>query len=252
MAKKSQIQYGSPAGGATTAAKADAGGKPKGALIAGAVALLAVVIVIAVFAVKDGGGSGVNKTSFSPEITISGEALPAMPEAGVDEAIGKTIPTIAGKDFDLKDIELTTGEPTFIVVMAHWCSHCQAEIPKIVEGVDNGDLSKDVKIFGLSTHVEEARGNFPPASWLDKERWTFPVLLDNRTRDAAAALGVSGYPGLIAVNADGVVVDRASGEQTLERLQTMFAAALGTETNDSESEATTSTTAETDTTAAPQ
>ncbi|NLA35023.1 MAG: TlpA family protein disulfide reductase [Actinobacteria bacterium] len=251
MAKKSQIQYGSPAGGTTTAAKADDGaGKPKGLLIAGAVALLAVIIVIAVFAVQDGGGSGVNKTSFSPEITIGGDALPALPEGGVDEAIGKTIPTIAGKDFDLKDVELTTGEPTFIVVMAHWCSHCQAEIPKIVDGVNNGDLSKDVKIFGVSTHVDEARGNFPPASWLDKENWTFPVLLDNRTRDAAAALGISGYPGLIAVNADGVVVDRASGEQTLEKLQSMFAAALGESTSDSDS--VTTTTAATDTTVAPQ
>ena len=35
------------------------------------------------------------------------------------------------------------GSPQLIVVMAHWCPHCQAEIPRIVDWNTDGDCTID-------------------------------------------------------------------------------------------------------------
>ena len=42
---------------------------------------------------------------------------------------------------------------------------------------------------------------------------------------AGEAFGLTGYPYFVAVKADGMVAARASGEQSLEQLQAMIAAA---------------------------
>lgn len=225
MAKKPNIQYGSPNGGVQPSTGSS---KPKGVIIAVGAAIAVALIAIIVFAVQDGGGEGVNNTAFQP-VTITGESLPALSDSGADPAIGMTIPTIVGKDFDGNTVELKPGEPTVVVIMAHWCAHCQQEIPSIVKWTNAGDLSSDVKVVGISTAVNESNGNFPPASWLQREAWTFPTIADSKRNESLGALGVSGYPTMIAVRADGTVGLRMSGEQPLSAAQQLWAAALGEE-----------------------
>lgn len=234
--KKAKIQYGEPSahkgsgkGGGRTDKPTVAGGSdggPMGAKIAIAAAVVVALIVIIVFAVQDGGGEGTNTTAFQPA-TVTGAALPAMTDGGSDPALGAPIPTITGKSFDGTTVEIKPGKPMVVAVLAHWCPHCQAEVPKIVEWQANGDLPKDVQVIGVSTRAEEARGNFPPASWLEREGWKNKVLADTPRDDVMTALGVTGFPTLVAIKADGTVALRGSGEMELAQVKDLFDAALG-------------------------
>lgn len=228
MAKRPKIQYGTPAPGAPgskarTSGTSDSG--PIGVKIAIGAAVLAVVIAIVVFAVQDSGGDATPQIAFQ-SAEIEGEALPRMTE-GADPAVGMTIPTVNGKSFDGSPITIEPGEPQVIAFLAHWCPHCQAEVPLLVEWQQSGELKDDVKLIGVSTSANEAQGNFPPASWLEREEWDNPTMVDTPRNAVLQAFGVAGFPTLIAVKADGTVAQRASGELALDQVQQLWDAARG-------------------------
>jgi hypothetical protein len=72
----------------------------------------------------------------------------------------------------------------------------------------------------VSTAIDPARPNYPPDAWLADEGWTAPVLVDGDDT-AAQASGLSAYPFFVAIDGDGTVVLRASGELTTEQLDTV-------------------------------
>lgn len=226
MAKRPKIQYGTPAPGApgSKAGGSDAG--PLGVKIAIGAAVLAVLIAIIVFAVQDDGGEARSGVAFQ-SAQIDGETLPQMTDGAADPAIGMTIPTVNGKSFDGSPITIEPGEPQVIAFLAHWCPHCQAEVPLLVEWQQSGELKDDVKLIGVSTSANEIQGNFPPASWLEREEWTNPTLVDTPRNAVLQAFGVAGFPTLIAVKADGTVAQRASGELALDQVQQLWDAARG-------------------------
>ena len=91
-----------------------------------------------------------------------------------------------------------------IVVMAHWCPHCNDEVPKLVEWGESGDVPDGLQVVGISTAAREDAPNFPPASWLaDDMGWEWPVLADDEEQTAARAVGTTGYPFIMFVDADG-------------------------------------------------
>lgn len=96
--------------------------------------------------------------------------------------------------------------------VAHWCSHCRAEVPRIVGLAEQGELPTGVAISAVSTAVDAGAPNYPPSAWLKDERWPFPVLADDAAGAAAAAYGVEGFPFLVLLDADGNVAGRISGE----------------------------------------
>ena len=87
------------------------------------------------------------------------------------------------------------------------------------------EVPDGVAIMGVSTAVVEERGNYPPASWLQRERWTFPVLADDADAHAMEALGADGFPTFVAVDASGRVVARASGEIERDQFEALVKAA---------------------------
>jgi cytochrome c biogenesis protein CcmG/thiol:disulfide interchange protein DsbE len=156
-----------------------------------------------------GGGDGL-------QVAVQG-GLPLMPEAGADPAVGMTIPTVSGVTVDGKPITIgPDGGPKVLVFMAHWCPHCQAEIPKLAEHFAGGGLPDDVEIVGISTRVDADRPNYPPSSWLKDESWTVPTLKDSVDSTAFLAFGAGGFPYFVAVDAEGKVVARTSGELPME------------------------------------
>ncbi len=154
----------------------------------------------------------------------AGEALPALGD-GTDSARGCTLPTIEG--VDLKGEPLTIGpegKAKLIVVMAHWCPHCQAEIPRIVENLATKPLPEGVELLGISTAANPDAPNYPATLWLKRENWTAPTL-DDLDNSAAAKLGVNSFPFFLAVGPDGKVVARGSGELSMEQFDKLVAAA---------------------------
>lgn len=102
------------------------------------------------------------------------------------------------------------GEPTLLVFAAHWCPHCQREVPLIADPLAD-DLPGGTEVVLVSTGQAEERGNWPPSEWLDDEGWARPVLVDDDSATAADAYGLSGFPYFVMVDAEGLVTERASG-----------------------------------------
>lgn len=206
------------------------------------VALGALVVVVLVTGVvflttrdddddTDDAGSAERTAAVLHEVSVDGPPLPTATIEGfdptTDAAVGQRIPTITGTGVDGEPITIGPGRPQIIVVMAHWCPHCQAEIPRIVDWDDDGRVPSGVDIVGVSTAVDESRGNFPPSAWLEREDWEFPTLADDDEITAMTALGASAFPTLIAVTADGTVAGRFEGEASRDEFDALVDLAQG-------------------------
>jgi thiol-disulfide isomerase/thioredoxin len=121
----------------------------------------------------------------------------------------------------------TPGHPTVVAFVAHWCPHCQAEVPRLQQWRTDGSVSTAVDWATVSTSVEPSGPNYPPSAWLDRVGWTAPVLADSTDATAGQAWGLQSFPYLVAVRADGTVAARGVGELTLDQVRTLVAAAAG-------------------------
>jgi len=192
---------------------------------------LAVIVVLGIVAVvvsrggDDDGGEDVS-AQVAP-VTVEGSPLVGHDSsAPSDAAVGVEAPVVTGTSFD--GSEVTVGEgPAVVVFVAHWCPHCQAEVPVIAEWLASGDAPDDVALHAVSTSVDESAPNFPPSSWLADEGFDVPVLRDDADSTAASAFGLTSFPYFVAIGADGTVVERASGEIGIERLEALLDAARG-------------------------
>ena len=169
-----------------------------------------------------------NPTSFKamvPEYgdpTIQGQALPLMPlSTTVDtSSSGLAAPEVIGQNFSGEEVRMADdGRAKAIVFLAHWCPHCQVEVPKVQAWIDGGGGVDGVDIYAVATGILPDRGNFPPSAWLETEGWSTPVLRDDATNSVWTAYGQGGFPFWTFVNADGTVALRKSGEMTIEQLE---------------------------------
>jgi cytochrome c biogenesis protein CcmG, thiol:disulfide interchange protein DsbE len=151
-----------------------------------------------------------------------GDTLPqlgrAQPEA--DPAVGMAAPVLVGQDYDGNTVRVdaATDGPTMVVFLAHWCPHCNAEVPRINELRDAGRFPADLNIVAVSTAIDPGRPNFPPSAWVVEKDWTYPVIADNVDMGAqsfigASVYGVDGFPFVTLIDADGNVAARWSGER---------------------------------------
>lgn len=151
------------------------------------------------------------------DVTVDGADLPTWSGEGDDDAVGRQVPSISGTDFEgMRTTWSNGGVARAYVVVAHWCPHCQAEVPRIAEWAKSNDVPEGVEVVTVSTSADEAQPNFPPAAWLAEEGWEFPVLIDDEVGTAAQALGVEGFPFLVFVDRHGKVQQRFSGEMPID------------------------------------
>jgi thiol-disulfide isomerase/thioredoxin len=158
-------------------------------------------------------------------VEVQGASLPVL-TGGTDTAVGLAAPELIGQSFDGSPIEIVgDGRPKVVMTVAHWCPHCQNEVPVIEEWIDENGLPADVDLYSIATGTSAIRDNYPPDKWLEREGWTVPVLVDSEDNEAAAALGQSGTPFWVAIDAEGNVVQRASGEIGVAGLEMLIEAA---------------------------
>jgi thiol-disulfide isomerase/thioredoxin len=201
--------------------------------IAGGVAAAIAAIVAVVLVVGGGSSSSSTTTStitsnsgdvvaaaeFQP-VEAEGEMLLALEDPDNDPARGKIAPVVNGFGFDGAPLTIApTGKPMLVVFLAHWCPHCNAEIPRLIEWKDSGAMPADLGVVGVSTGARDDAPNWPPSQWVVDKAWPWPVMADNEDQNAAVAFGVSGYPGLILLNGDGKVLARRSGEAGIDELK---------------------------------
>jgi len=144
--------------------------------------------------------------------TVTGEPLPPYGEA-TDRAIGMPIPAVAGEDFEGDAVLLADdGRPKIVIFLAHWCPHCQAEVPVLQDLVDEGLLPDGIDLIGIATSTSQTRENFPPSRWLERDGWSSPVIVDDGEFSVARAFGLSAFPFWVFVAEDGTVSGRLTGE----------------------------------------
>jgi thiol-disulfide isomerase/thioredoxin len=159
-----------------------------------------------------------DKVPVFADMTVNGEPLPTWSGGETDAAEGGRVPELAGSKFDgfATTLSPADGVARVYVVVAHWCPHCQAEVPRIAKWGREHELPHGVEIVAVSTAVSEDKPNFPPARWMAKERWPYEVLIDDEVGSANDALGVEGFPFLVFADAQGRVVQRFSGEMPIK------------------------------------
>jgi thiol-disulfide isomerase/thioredoxin len=199
-------------------------------------AIIAVVIAGAAIIAISSSGSKSNTTTgvvseFS-DITVTGNALPAFDSTSTapDAAIGMPAPVIAGKGFTGTPITTEgTGTPMLVLFLAHWCPHCQREVPLLVQWEKDGKTPTGIDVIAVATGTDPNNPNYPPSAWLSREGFPalWPVIADSKDKAAANAFGLSGYPYFVLVDAKGNVFKRASGEVSMDDLTTMINQMIG-------------------------
>lgn len=162
------------------------------------------------------------------QVTIEGQILDPLGDPSADSAIGAPAPLLRGYSFDGRPVTIEPGDGRsyMVVFLAHWCPHCNAEVPRLIEWKNMGMVPDGLEVVGVSTGVAADRPNYPPSEWIVEKKWPWSVLADSVTQDAAMAYGVSGYPFFTIIGADGTVKLRASGEKSIEEIDALVDAAL--------------------------
>jgi cytochrome c biogenesis protein CcmG, thiol:disulfide interchange protein DsbE len=185
-------------------------------LIAGVAAVVAVALGVVIALAGGGASTDDDRPDFGP---VAAEATP-LPElgSGADPAVGQPAARLEGLDPEGEPVSLPgSGEPTIVAFLAHWCPHCQVEVPVLVDLQEEGELD-GIRLVGVLTGTDANRPNHPPVAWLEREGWTAEVMLDDERGTAASAYGLSGFPFLVYLDGDGDVVARTSGEVGREAL----------------------------------
>ena len=187
------------------------------------------IAVIAFIGSSGGSDSSADGLQQFGDVTVNGDALAPYSEGADDSAVGMPAPEVIGEGFTGNAVTTKTDAPQMIVFLAHWCPHCQREVPLLVEWERNGEVPAGLEVMAVATATNPTNPNFPPSEWLTREQFPalWPVMVDDGANTAGNAFGVSGYPFFVLTDAEGKVVFRGSGEISKEELTSIIQTTLG-------------------------
>ncbi len=203
-----------------------------------ALVLIAAVIVIVVSSQSDSKKTAVDTTGNGTKngallketrpVAITGKALPTFGE-GTDPAVGKSAPELRGAGFDGKPVTVVhDGRPKLVLFVAHWCPHCQREVPLLVKYLSGHPLPAGIDLVAVATSTSSNSPNYPPSAWLAREHWPAKVMADSSDFAAAQAFGLPAFPYFVALDSHGKVVGRTSGEISTGDFAKLVTKATGT------------------------
>lgn len=180
-----------------------------------------------------GGATGSSQALAAPAgaatapVSVEGAELAEMPDVLVtaddDPAAGAVGPTLRGTDFDGNPVTIgADGRAKVIYFVAHWCPHCQAEVPLIQQLIDQGRKPDNVDIYAVSTAVKPEGGNYPPATWLDRVGFSPVTMRDDETNTAVLAYGAGGFPYAVYLDSENRVIARSAGELGIDGIAQMW------------------------------
>jgi len=176
--------------------------------ILGGVVGLALVVAIAISIAGSEEARNAEVEIGSP--TVSG-ALPEFSGSGADAAVGQPIPSVESTNFDGEALTLGPDSGAGgVVFLAHWCPRCQEEVPEIQEWLDAG-AEPAADLYSVATSINPNAANYPPWTWLNREGWTQPILVDDAAQSIMQAYGGTAFPYWVFFDDDGNVVARVAG-----------------------------------------
>ena len=188
--------------------------------------LLAAGVIIVVFGVAFAMGDPSASDFEAGVVEVGGEPLPTHAGTPQDPAVGQPAPEVTGFDVDGDEVAIVAdGRPKVVLFLAHWCGHCQEEVPVIQDWIDENGLPDDVDVVAINTRFQTGINVWTPTEWLAEEGWTVPTMIDDADATGSTMLGLGGTPGYLVIDADGTVVVRASGQQSVEGFEALIEAA---------------------------
>lgn len=211
-------ERGRPAGGdqaASTGPPGPRGGTRDWLRLAVPTAIVVAVMVAAVGVsalTSDGGTAkqGVSVSGLARSSPIpAGSALPQF-----------TAPALGGGQISWASYR---GGPTVLVLWAPWCAECERELPIVNEAARRFPA---VRLTSIVTAVGQEPGP-TPAQYMREHGYTFPVALDSQAQKLADAFGLTGYPLIYYVYADGTVARATIGVAPASVVHTLMAQIAG-------------------------
>ena len=197
-----------------------------GAVITAVVVIAAVITLVASSGGDDNGSSSdttaLDGAAETQPVTVVGEPLTQFDTPENDASVGVVPPSLEGFAFDGSPMSIAPGDDgraKMVVFLAHWCPHCNAEIPVLIEWSESGGVPDNLDVIGVSTAVFDDRDNYPPSKWIDDKGFPWPVMADSEDSSAAIAYGVTGFPSFALIDADGTLLYRGDGEKSLEEIE---------------------------------
>lgn len=193
--------------------------------IVGGVVGLALVVLLAV---SIAGEEEADASIGFGDPVVTGDALPLYnSSAAEDVATGLVAPETVGADWNDNEVTIEAdGTAKIVIFLAHWCPHCQAEVPRVQDWIDAGGLPDGVEMISVATSTDRLRPNWPPQDWLEEEGWTVPVIMDDQIGTVAGSYGMAGTPFYVVLDGENQVVRRVSGEIGTAGLDALVAEAL--------------------------
>ncbi len=156
--------------------------------------------------------------------SVSGDPLPRF-GGGTDDTIGTPAPEVVGADAEGNEVRISSDNGAQAVVfLAHWCPHCQNEVPRVQSWLEGTGGVEGVEIVSVATSYDPARGNWSPVDWLNSEGWSQPTIYDDANSSVLAAYGAGAFPFWVFIDDDGNVVQRVSGELDSASLEVLLTA----------------------------
>lgn len=181
----------------------------KNFIIAGAVVLvLGLAIAIGVTLSSEPVAAGLPEG----EISVVGDSLPQYAGENDDNvALGLAAPTFSAPDQNSEIFQLEkNGNSKALLFLAHWCPHCQREVPVVQRFIDSNGVPPGIDVIAVATSIDRGRDNYPPQEWLERERWSETQIYD-LDREIGEAYGLNAFPYWVFLDKDLNVLARRTG-----------------------------------------
>ena len=146
------------------------------------------------------------------ETTVTGEILPLYAGESDDNiAVGLPGPLFSGPNQNSEIVSLEkNGNAKALLFLAHWCPHCQNEVPAVQEIINLMGVPDGVDVIAIATSIDRGRDNYPPQDWLAREGWSETQIYDI-DKDIATAYGLTSFPYWVFLDKDLNVIARRAG-----------------------------------------
>tara|TARA_B100000941_G_scaffold269324_1_gene226513 strand:+ start:26 stop:628 length:603 start_codon:yes stop_codon:yes gene_type:complete len=181
----------------------------KNFIIAGAVVLvLGLAIAIGVTLSSEPVAAGLPEG----EINVDGESLPQYAGENDDNiALGLSAPTFSAPDQNSEIFSLEkNGNSKALLFLAHWCPHCQREVPVVQSFIDSNGVPPGIDVIAVATSIDRGRDNYPPQEWLEREGWS-EIQIYDLDREIGEAYGLNAFPYWVFLDKDLNVIARRTG-----------------------------------------
>lgn len=204
-------------------------------LAIGAIIVLGLLAVAFLAANRDGLSEIAEQQT--AEVEINGDPIAPMPaqlqvtDLSTDPAAGTVAPDLIGTDFLGDEVTIEAdGRPKAVYFLAHWCPHCQEEVPVVQSLIDEGLVPAGLDVYAVSTAVDGTRGNYPPQAWLERADFTPLVLRDDDAGSAFQAYGGSGFPYVVYLDGENRVIARSAGNLPADSIVSLWDTAAAAST----------------------